>query len=52
MTGVTTITPDGVKALAFDVGGTVFNWYETVCDAVDALAGERGAEVDAGASSA
>ncbi len=40
--------PQGIKALAFDVGGTVFNWHQTVCDAVDALAGERGADVDAG----
>ena len=49
MAGTTKFGPESIKALAFDVGGTVFNWYHTVCDAVDALAGERDADVDAGA---
>ena len=35
-----------VKALTFDVGGSVFDWQTGVRDAVRALAGERNVEVD------
>ncbi|MDH3684529.1 MAG: haloacid dehalogenase type II, partial [Acidimicrobiia bacterium] len=35
---------DGVKALAFDVGGTVFDWQGATRSAVGALAIERGAD--------
>ncbi len=36
-----------IKALTFDVGGTVFDWHSTIRDEVARLAGERGVEVDA-----
>ena len=49
MTGMAKFGPESIKALAFDVGGTVFNWHQSVCIVVDALASERGADVDAGA---
>ena len=35
-----------VEALAFDVGGTVFDWQTPIRAAVKSLARERGAEVD------
>jgi len=38
-----------VRALAFDVGGTVFDWHRTIRTEVARLAGERGVEADAGA---
>jgi len=38
-----------VRALAFDVGGTVFDWHRTVRAEVARLATERGASVDAAA---
>ena len=37
---------NGVKALTFDVGGTVFDWRGAVEREVRRLAAERGAEVD------
>lgn len=37
---------NGVKALTFDVGGTVFDWRGTVEAEVRKLAAERGADVD------
>lgn len=40
--------PAPVKALLFDVGGTVFDWHGTVQQAVERLAAERGVQVDAG----
>lgn len=40
---------DDVRALTFDVGGTVFDWQSATRRAVGALAEERGAELDAGA---
>jgi 2-haloacid dehalogenase len=39
----------GVRALAFDVGGTVFDWHRTVRTEVARLAAERNASVDAAA---
>lgn len=36
-----------VRALAFDIGGTVFDWHSTVRDEVLALATQRGVSVDA-----
>jgi 2-haloacid dehalogenase len=38
---------DGVRALTFDVGGTVFDWHHGVRDEVNRLAATRGVEVDA-----
>lgn len=35
-----------VKALAFDVGGTVFDWQTPICEAVQALAQARSVTVD------
>lgn len=37
---------DAVKALTFDVGGTVFDWQGATRSAVSALAAEREAEID------
>ena len=37
---------DGIKALAFDVGGSIFDWQTATRDAVRSLAAERGVEVD------
>jgi 2-haloacid dehalogenase len=37
---------DSVKALFFDVGGTVFDWKNTVRDEIDRLAREHGHAVD------
>jgi 2-haloacid dehalogenase len=36
-----------IKALTFDIGGTVFDWHSTIRDEVGRLAAERGAPVDA-----
>lgn len=36
-----------IKVLTFDIGGTVFDWYGTVCDEVERIAAEKGARVDA-----
>ncbi len=36
----------GVKALTFDVGGTVFDWRGTIEGEVRGLADARGADVD------
>ena len=44
-----TFDPDSVKALAFDIGGTVFNWHGAITEAVAPLAAERGVELDAAA---
>ena len=38
---------DRIKALAFDVGGTVFDWHSTIRDEVSRLAADRGVEIDA-----
>ncbi|MEE8338351.1 MAG: haloacid dehalogenase type II [Dehalococcoidia bacterium] len=38
---------DRIKALAFDVGGTVFDWHSTIRDEISRLAADRGVEVDA-----
>ena len=38
---------DQVRALTFDVGGTVFDWHHTIRDEVAALAQQQGVEVDA-----
>jgi 2-haloacid dehalogenase len=38
-----------VKVLTFDVGGTVFDWYSGVVQAVGALAKTKGVELDASA---
>lgn len=35
-----------IRALTFDVGGTVFDWHSTIRDEVQRLAGDRGVEVD------
>ena len=37
---------DGIKALAFDVGGSIFDWQTATRGAVRSLAAERGVEVD------
>ncbi len=34
-----------IKALAFDVGGTVFDWHSTVRDEIDALAHTKGLDL-------
>ena len=36
-----------IKALTFDVGGTVFDWHSTIRDEIARIASEREAEVDA-----
>ena len=36
-----------IKALTFDVGGTVFDWHRTIRDAVQQVAQARGVTVDA-----
>jgi 2-haloacid dehalogenase len=38
---------DGVRALAWDVGGTVFDWHHTIRDEIEDIAGAKGATVDA-----
>lgn len=40
---------NGIKALTFDVGGSVFDWQTATRKAVRGIAGARGAEVDDGA---
>jgi 2-haloacid dehalogenase len=35
-----------IKALTFDIGGTIFDWHHTTRDAVQRLADERDAEID------
>lgn len=35
-----------IKALAFDVGGTVFDWHSTVRDEIDALAHTKGLDLN------
>ena len=36
-----------IRALTFDVGGTVFDWHHTIRDEVASLAAQRGVTVDA-----
>jgi len=36
-----------IRALAWDIGGTVFDWHHTIRDEVAALADQQGVEVDA-----
>ncbi len=36
-----------VKALAWDVGGTIFDWHHTIRDEVSAIADAQGVELDA-----
>ena len=36
-----------IKALTFDIGGTVFDWHSAIHDEVTCLATERGASIDA-----
>lgn len=38
-----------IKALTFDIGGTVFDWHQTLCPKVDCLSRAHGVEVDAAA---
>ncbi len=35
-----------IKALTFDVGGTIFDWHHTIRDEVERLAQKRGVEMD------
>ena len=35
-----------IRALTWDIGGTVFNWHDTIKDEVSALAASRGVELD------
>ena len=35
-----------IKALTFDVGGTVFDWHSSIADALDRIATDRGANID------
>ena len=37
----------GVKALTFDVGGTVFDWRGAIESEIQRLSDEQGADVDA-----
>jgi 2-haloacid dehalogenase len=37
----------GIKALIWDIGGTVFDWHSTIQDEVEDLAGAKDARVDA-----
>ena len=37
----------GVKALTFDVGGTVFDWRGAIESEIQRLSDEKGVEVDA-----
>lgn len=39
--------PGTIRALTFDVGGTVFDWHHGIRDEVNSLAAERGIQVDA-----
>ncbi len=36
-----------IRALTWDIGGTVFDWHHSIKDEVSALAANRGAELDA-----
>ena len=36
-----------IKALTFDIGGTIFDWHHTLSPEVDRLARAHGVEVDA-----
>ncbi len=40
---------EGVRALCFDVGGTVFDWYSGISTAVAEVAQRKGASLDAAA---
>ncbi len=42
-----TVDLDNIKALTFDVGGTVFDWHHGIRDEVNRLAADRGVEVEA-----
>jgi 2-haloacid dehalogenase len=42
-----TVDLDQIRALTFDVGGTVFDWHHGIRDEVTRLAADRGVEVDA-----
>lgn len=42
-----TVDLNQIRALTFDVGGTVFDWHHGIRDEVVRLASERGAEIDA-----
>lgn len=42
-----TVDLSQIRALTFDVGGTVFDWHHGIRDEVSRLASERGVEVDA-----
>ena len=42
-----TVDLDQIKALTFDVGGTVFDWHHGIRDEVARLASDRGVEVEA-----
>ena len=42
-----TVDLSKIRALTFDVGGTVFDWHHGIRDEVARLASERGVEVDA-----
>src|SRR6266545_2503106 len=38
----------GVKALAWDIGGTVFDWHGTIREEMQGIARARGVELDNG----
>ena len=38
-----------IKALTFDVGGTIFDWHHTIRDEVERLAQARGVTIDGAA---
>ena len=38
-----------VKALAWDVGGTVFDWHHTIKEEITTLAASQSREIDAAA---
>jgi 2-haloacid dehalogenase len=42
-----TVDLNNIKALTFDVGGTVFDWHHGIRDEVNRLAADRGVEVEA-----
>ncbi|PON12473.1 haloacid dehalogenase type II [Candidatus Entotheonella serta] len=35
-----------IKALTFDVGGTIFDWHHTIREEIERLAQDRGVEID------
>lgn len=41
-----TVDLNTIKALTFDVGGTIFDWHHTIREAVERLAQARGVEMD------